>query len=48
VLKSEPIPPGQKGGLTVDLIKPGVYAFYCPLHDHRQKGMQGSVVVQSS
>ena len=48
VLKSEPIPPGQKGGLTVDLIKPGVYAFYCPLHDHRQKGMQGSVVVQPS
>ena len=48
VLKSEPIPPGQRGGLTVDLIKPGVYAFYCPLHDHRQKGMQGSVVVQSS
>ena len=43
-----PNPPGQKGGLTVDLIKPGVYAFYCPLHDHRQKGMQGSVVVQSS
>ena len=48
VLKSEPIPPGQKGGLTVDLIKPGIYAFYCPLHDHRQKGMQGSVVVQPS
>jgi uncharacterized cupredoxin-like copper-binding protein len=48
VLKSEPIPPGQKGGVTVDLIKPGVYAFYCPLHDHRQKGMQGSIVDQSS
>jgi hypothetical protein len=48
VLKSEPIPPGQEGGLTVDLIKPGIYAFYCPLHDYRQKGMQGSVVVQSS
>jgi uncharacterized cupredoxin-like copper-binding protein len=47
VLKSEPIGPGQKGGLTVDLIKPGIYAFYCPLHDHRQKGMQGSVVIES-
>lgn len=47
VLKSQPIAPGQKGGLTVDLIKPGVYGFYCPLHDHRQKGMQGSVVIQA-
>jgi uncharacterized cupredoxin-like copper-binding protein len=48
VLKSEPIAPGQHGGLTVDLVKPGIYAFYCPLHDHRQRGMRGSVVVQSS
>lgn len=48
VLKSQPIAPGQTGGLTVDLIKPGIYAFYCPLHDHRQRGMRGSVVVQSS
>ena len=47
MLKSQPIAPGQKGGLTVDLIRPGVYGFYCPLRDHRQKGMQGSVVVQS-
>ena len=48
VLKSQPIAPGQKGGLTVDLIRPGIYAFYCPLHDHRQKGMQGSIVVKAS
>ncbi|MGZ4248210.1 MAG: cupredoxin domain-containing protein [Solirubrobacteraceae bacterium] len=48
VLKSEHIPPGQKGRLTVDFMKPGIYAFYCPLHDHRQRGMRGSVVVQSS
>ena len=47
VFKSEPIPPGQKGGLTVDLMKPGIYAFYCPLHHHRLKGMQGSLVIES-
>jgi uncharacterized cupredoxin-like copper-binding protein len=47
VLKSEPIPPGQKGGLTVDLLRPGIYSFYCPLGHHRLKGMQGSVVIQS-
>lgn len=48
VLKSQPIAPGQTGGLTVDLIRPGIYVFYCPLHDHRRKGMQGSIVVQAS
>jgi len=47
VLKSEPIPPGQKGGLTVHSLKPGIYSFYCPLGHHRLKGMQGSVVIQS-
>ncbi|MGZ4183414.1 MAG: cupredoxin domain-containing protein [Solirubrobacteraceae bacterium] len=47
VLKSDPIAPGQKGGLTVDLIKPGIYTFYCPLGHHRLKGMQGSVVIES-
>ena len=48
VLKSEPIAPGQQGGLTVDLVRPGTYAFYCPLHDHRRKGMQGTLVITSS
>src|SRR5690348_7595728 len=47
VLRSEPIPPGQKGGLTVDLVRPGTYAFYCPLHNYRLKGMQGTLVIES-
>jgi len=47
VLKSEPIGPGQKGGLTVDLVRPGTYAFYCPLHNYRLKGMQGTLVIKS-
>ncbi len=47
VLKSDSIAPGQKGGLTVDLIKPGIYTFYCPLGHHGLKGMQGSVVIES-
>jgi plastocyanin len=29
-------------------MRPGTYAFYCPLHDHRLKGMQGTLVIQSS
>jgi uncharacterized cupredoxin-like copper-binding protein len=45
VLKSERIGPGQQGGLTVDLVRPGTYAFYCPLHNHRLKGMRGTLVV---
>lgn len=48
VLRSQPIGPGQQGGLTVDLERPGTYAFYCPLHNHRLKGMRGTLVVQSS
>lgn len=47
VVKSDRIAPGQQGGVEVDLIRPGIYSFYCPLGDHRVKGMQGSVVVQS-
>jgi uncharacterized cupredoxin-like copper-binding protein len=47
VLKSEPIRPGQQGGLTVDLERPGTYAFYCPLHNYRLKGMQGTLVIKS-
>jgi plastocyanin len=48
VIKSERIAPGQQGGLTIDLVKPGIYTFYCPLGNHRLKGMQGSLVVESS
>jgi uncharacterized cupredoxin-like copper-binding protein len=37
--------PGQSGTLTVDLSQPGKYEFYCPIDDHRQRGMEGEITV---
>jgi uncharacterized cupredoxin-like copper-binding protein len=38
--------PGDKGTLTVDLSKPGTYEFYCPVGNHKELGMEGTVTVQ--
>jgi uncharacterized cupredoxin-like copper-binding protein len=35
---------GGSADLTVDL-KPGTYEIYCPISDHRQKGMEGTLTV---
>ena len=37
--------PGESGTLTVDLSKPGRYEFYCPVGDHRDRGMEGEITV---
>jgi uncharacterized cupredoxin-like copper-binding protein len=37
--------PGQSGTLTVDLSQPGSYEFYCPVGDHRERGMEGEITV---
>ena len=37
----------EKGGVskvTVDL-KPGEYEYYCPVDDHKQAGMEGTLTV---
>jgi plastocyanin len=36
---------GGKATLTADL-KPGTYTFYCPVGDHREDGMEGTLTVQ--
>jgi len=36
---------GDSGQLDVDL-KPGTYTFYCPVDEHRGKGMSRTVTVQ--
>ena len=36
---------GGREKLTVDL-KPGTYEMYCPIGDHRSRGMEGSIVVR--
>jgi uncharacterized cupredoxin-like copper-binding protein len=37
--------PGESGTLTVDLSQPGSYEMYCPVGDHRDRGMEGEVTV---
>jgi uncharacterized cupredoxin-like copper-binding protein len=37
--------PGDTGKLTVDL-EPGTYTMYCPIDDHRAKGMEGTIEVK--
>jgi uncharacterized cupredoxin-like copper-binding protein len=36
---------GQSGTLSVDLSKPGKYEFYCPVDNHKQMGMKGTITV---
>jgi uncharacterized cupredoxin-like copper-binding protein len=43
---SSDLSPGQSGVLTVDLSKPGTYEFYCPVGNHREQGMEGTITVQ--
>jgi uncharacterized cupredoxin-like copper-binding protein len=37
--------PGSKSAITVKL-KPGKYQFYCPVGNHRQAGMEGTLTVE--
>ena len=37
--------PGDSGELSVDL-EPGDYTMYCPVGDHREQGMEGTVTVE--
>ena len=39
------IGPGQTAQLQLELRKPGRYVWYCPIGDHRKRGMRGAVVV---
>ena len=41
----EPIHPGDRGTLVVEL-KPGPYTLYCPVDNHRGKGMATTVEVR--
>jgi plastocyanin len=41
---SDTASPGATAEVTADL-KPGKYTFYCPVGDHRQEGMEGTLTV---
>jgi plastocyanin len=38
--------PGDSGEMTVDLSKPGIYEWYCPIANHRDLGMEGEITVK--
>ncbi len=42
--KSDEVGAGETTELKVDL-KPGEYEFYCPVDGHREKGMEGKLLV---
>ena len=44
-VETEPIAAGQSAKLTVDLSKPGKYEMYCPVGNHKEMGMEGTVTV---
>lgn len=44
-VKTRPIKPGKSATLKVDLSKPGSYTWYCPIDDHKAKGMKGTIRV---
>jgi plastocyanin len=43
--KTETIGPGESSELTVDLVE-GEYEMYCPVGDHRDQGMEGTLIVE--
>jgi plastocyanin len=43
--ETAPIGPRESATMTVKLDKAGTYEWYCPVDDHKGKGMKGQIVV---
>jgi uncharacterized cupredoxin-like copper-binding protein len=43
--ETDSIEPGRSATLKVDLGKRGSYEWYCPIGDHKERGMRGAVIV---
>lgn len=44
-VETEPIQPGESATLRANLSEPGEYTWYCPVGDHKDKGMEGKITV---
>ena len=44
-VETDTIQPGGTAQLKVKLTKPGRYVWYCPVGDHKERGMRGTIVV---
>lgn len=42
--ETDTIGPGDSASVTIDL-QPGEYEVYCPVGDHRSRGMEGTLIV---
>jgi len=40
------VPAGQTVTVEIPTDKPGTYSFYCSVGDHRQKGMEGTLIIE--
>jgi uncharacterized cupredoxin-like copper-binding protein len=44
-VETKPLQPGKSQTIKANLSKPGRYTWYCPIGDHRERGMDGFVLV---
>jgi len=44
-VETEELQPGESVELAVDLSEAGEYEFYCPVGDHRDRGMEGTIAI---
>ena len=44
-VETEGIEAGKSATLEADLSKPGTYTWYCPIADHKTRGMKGRITV---
>jgi uncharacterized cupredoxin-like copper-binding protein len=44
-VETEPVPPGGTTEFTLDLDEPGRYRWFCPVGDHRARGMRGRITI---
>ena len=47
-VKTGRVAPGESATVAADLSEAGSYELYCPVGDHRQRGMEGSVTVEEA
>ena len=45
--ETETIGPGETATMTVELDQDGTYELYCPVGNHKDQGMEGTLVVGS-
>ncbi|HEX5469744.1 MAG TPA: cupredoxin domain-containing protein [Gaiellaceae bacterium] len=43
--ETDELSPGDTGQLTITFSKVGTFDFYCPVDDHRARGMEGTLTV---